>query len=210
MKSPHKSAARGHLGGTGFSLVEVMVALIVISVGLLGIAKMQALALSNTSTSRMRSLIALEAASLASTMRADRTYWSSSTLWSNPTVALKVHIAAGGAVSANDTTLQLPPAANQGCPSSCTAPQLAMSDLQEWGSQLTSIAPSATSDVICTPPPAAAPLSTPVSCQIFLSWTESLVAANAQQAAQQASQQAAQQAAQTAPPPTTYTIYVDP
>ena len=43
----------------GFSLIEVMVAIVVISAGLLGIAKLQALALSNTSTARLRSLAAL-------------------------------------------------------------------------------------------------------------------------------------------------------
>ena len=43
--------------------------LLVISIGLLGIAKMQALALSSTGTAKMRSLAAIEAASLASTIR---------------------------------------------------------------------------------------------------------------------------------------------
>ena len=60
----------------GFSLVEVMVALIIICVGLLGIAKLQALMLSNTGTSRMRALAALEASSIAATMHADRDYWA--------------------------------------------------------------------------------------------------------------------------------------
>ena len=59
----------------GFSLVEVMVAVIVICVGLLGIAKMQALSLSNSTTSRQRSLAAIEAAGLASAMHSNRQYW---------------------------------------------------------------------------------------------------------------------------------------
>src|ERR1700743_472856 len=60
----------------GFTIVETLVALLVISIGLLGIAKMQALAMSSTGTARMRSIAALEAASLASALRADRNYWA--------------------------------------------------------------------------------------------------------------------------------------
>jgi type IV pilus assembly protein PilV len=189
MKLQHDRVTHGRVLATGFSLVEVMVALIVMSVGLLGIAKMQALALSSTTTSRMRSLVALEAASLASTMRADRLYWSLET--ANP---LTVKIGAG-AVTANDANLQV----GTTCPSACTSPQIAVNDLQEWATELNSLAPGTTSVVTCTPPPVKAPLSTPVSCQIFISWTESLVASNAQQAAQAGP-----------PPQTNYTIYVDP
>jgi type IV pilus assembly protein PilV len=191
MKLQHPPAAQRRARRTGFSLIEVMVALIVMSVGLLGIAKMQALALSSTTTSRMRSLMSLEAASLASTMRADRAYWSAETL--SP---LTVKIAAGVVSSTNDTSLQgLDP-----CP--CTSPQLAMNDLNDWAKELNQLAPAATSVVTCTPPPAATPSLTPVSCQIVVSWTESVVASNAQQALQE------QQAA--APAPTSFTIYVNP
>ncbi len=59
----------------GFSLIEVLVALLVISIGLLGIAKMQALALANTNGGRLRALAAIEAASLAASMQAERNYW---------------------------------------------------------------------------------------------------------------------------------------
>src|ERR1700743_819427 len=59
----------------GFTLIEVMVALIIIAIGMLGIAKMQALALSTTESSGVRSLVAIEAASLASSMHANRDYW---------------------------------------------------------------------------------------------------------------------------------------
>ena len=64
----------------GFTIIEVMVALVVISIGLLGIAKMQALALASTSTSRLRSLAAIQAASLGSAMHANRAYWAAATL----------------------------------------------------------------------------------------------------------------------------------
>ncbi|MBV8806756.1 MAG: type IV pilus modification protein PilV [Sinobacteraceae bacterium] len=184
MSSKHATRHRPH--DTGFSLVEVMVALVVMSVGLLGIAKMQGLALSNTTTSRMRSLVALEAASLASTMRADRTYWSEVT--ADPNVA----ISGGTVTSTGDTNL----VAATNCPS-CTPAQIAMNDLGEWATELSSVASVATATVSC-----AVVAGTPNSCKITVSWVEQVVASNAQQATQ------IQQGG--APAPTNYILYVDP
>lgn len=193
MKLQHDSVTHRRARDAGFSLVEVMVAVMVMSVGLLGIAKMQALALSSTTTSRMRSLMSLEAASLASTMRADRAYWSTET--TNP---LTVQIGAG-AVTSNDANLQV----GTTCTSACTSTQIAVNDLQEWATELSSLAPGTTSVVTCTPPPAKTPLLTPVSCQVVISWTEKLVASNAQQALQEAAQGGSTTQ-------TSYTIYVNP
>src|SRR5579871_1527755 len=72
----------------GFSLIEVMVALIVLSVGLLGIARMQTLALSSTNVASKRSLAAIEAASLAASMHENRGYWANSGDPSNATIAI--------------------------------------------------------------------------------------------------------------------------
>jgi type IV pilus assembly protein PilV len=60
----------------GFSLMEVMVALVVSTVGLLGLAKMEALGLSSTSVAGSRSLAAIEASSLAAAMHANPGYWA--------------------------------------------------------------------------------------------------------------------------------------
>ena len=60
----------------GFTLLEVMVALVVTSIGLLGIAKLQALAYASTGSASVRSLVALQAAGLAASMHADRGYWA--------------------------------------------------------------------------------------------------------------------------------------
>src|SRR5204863_9281896 len=69
VKNPHRFLA-------GFSLLEVLVTLIVIAIGLLGLAKTQAAAVSNTQVSRVRSLIALQAESLAGAMHGNRGYWA--------------------------------------------------------------------------------------------------------------------------------------
>jgi type IV pilus assembly protein PilV len=185
MRSSNGTAVYGRPGATGFSLVEVMVALIVMSVGLLGIAKMQALALSSTTSARIRSIAALEAASLASTMSADRTYWA------NVTADPAVTLSAAGVVTASDPTLQ----PNTTCP--CTPPQIAFNDLSDWAADLKLQLQNVQGTVNCTPPTApTAPTPTPASCTISLNWTELQVVSNARQTA--------------APTAINYTLHVNP
>src|SRR5271156_2062104 len=78
MRSDHGSTGgRGvSAHARGFTLLEIMVALIVTSIGLLGIAKLQALAYASTGSAAVRSLVALQAAGLAASMHANRTYWA--------------------------------------------------------------------------------------------------------------------------------------
>jgi type IV pilus assembly protein PilV len=185
----------------GFSLVEVMVALVVISIGLLGIAKMQALALSSTGTAKMRSLAAIEAASLASTMRADRTYWSAIG------ATLTVSVANTGVVTAAPgATVIAAPASN--CASvapACTSAQIAAQDLNDWAQTLINILPGGSAVVQCKVDATGA---NPVSCSIQLTWNENLVALNT---ATNASATATQnQNALTAVQQTKYTLYVEP
>src|SRR5450830_202992 len=66
---PLKSPAKG------YALIEVMISLVIVSVGLLGIAKMFALALGNTQVSGSRALAAIYAGSLSSAMHANRAFW---------------------------------------------------------------------------------------------------------------------------------------
>jgi type IV pilus assembly protein PilV len=170
MRSSNGTAVYGLARAAGFSLVEVMVALIVMSVGLLGIAKMRALALSSTTSARTRSIAALEASSLASTMSADRTYWA------NVTADPVVKLSAAGAVTASDGALQ----ANATCP--CTPPQIAFNDLSDWAADLNLQLPNVQGSVNCTPMTALpSPTPTPASCTISLNWTERQVVSTAQQ-----------------------------
>lgn len=187
---------------SGFSLVEVMVALIVTTVGVLGVVKIQALALSDTGTSRVRSLVAFAAASLAATMHADRAYWANIT--SDPAVDIDV---TRRVVTASDPALVNPPAGGCTLSSPCTAAaQLAAQDLYDWADSLRTIAPAGTSPtatVTCDITPA-----NPVTCAIRIAWTEHLVdtpysnntAASAAQLAQAATQAG----------PVSYTVYAQP
>src|SRR5690554_3683306 len=61
----------------GFTMIEVLVALIILAIGLLGVAGMQALSLTQTSNSSVRSLITNHVYSLSETMRSESDNFSS-------------------------------------------------------------------------------------------------------------------------------------
>jgi len=165
----------------------------VIAIGLLGIAKMQALALSSTTVASERSLAALEASSLGASMHANRAYWAAGGLL--PAAGVTV---TGATV--NDAVL----GAAQDCTTAsgnaepiCDSVQLAAADLQLWAASLAALLPNDTATVICTNV-----VGVPVTCTIQISWAEKAVAVNQQEASQ------AGQNAQFQNP--TYTLYVEP
>jgi type IV pilus assembly protein PilV len=173
----------------GFSLIEVMVAVLVISIGLLGIAKMQALSLSNTGNSRIRALAALEAASLASALQADRTYWTTV-----PVVGADLTAAVTGAsiTAASDGTLTTVQTCT-GAATVCTPAQMAAYDFQSWVAAMNTVIQNDTANIDCTMPPVVAPATTsPVTCTITISWTENLVNSNSAQTVNATTQAALQ------------------
>jgi type IV pilus assembly protein PilV len=186
----------------GFTLVEVLVGLLVISVGVLGVAKVQALALSSTGTARMRSMVALAAASLAATMSAERAYWATRT--ADPAVSININ---SGVITAADQNLQTPPGGGCTALSPCVGTaQIAAQDLHDWVSSLQNILPantSPTATVACQ-----IPANNPVTCAIYIVWTENLVStqysSNVLSSAPQ-NLQAAQNIEQTS-----YTLYTEP
>jgi type IV pilus assembly protein PilV len=161
----------------GFSLVEVMVALLVVSIGLLGIAKMQALALSNTSGARVRALASLEAASLAATMQADRNYWGKVTATTTATIQN------GSVTAASDATLTTAVECTlkaTGSVAPCNGKQMAAYDLQQWAAAMQQVMGlngngANITALVCN----VAAGTDPVSCMITINWTESQVGSNA-------------------------------
>jgi type IV pilus assembly protein PilV len=178
----------------GFSLVEVMVAVVVICIGLLGIAKMQALALSNTTTSRLRALAAIQAAGLAAAMHSNREYWAGAT----PPVTTTFNAGGAGQFLSTDAALQA--AANAALPVGLNTPDviqtcvgaanataicggpagvvnLAAFDLARWAASLNALLPSPQSTITC----AFVAGGAPPSCTIVVSWSEHAVAMNQQE-----------------------------
>jgi type IV pilus assembly protein PilV len=189
-------------GDRGFSLVEVMVALIIICVGLLGIAKLEALMLSSTGTSRLRALVALQAASLADAMHANRDYWDGgSTYWVAANGAL---ILAGAETTTGSTTSTAWTGTNAPGPSPttcldsvCNSEQLAQYDLNLWGNDLAQVLKTSNTSIKCS----TGVTTGLVSCLISISWTENTVAANSQESTVGAPAAFQQQ---------TYTLVVEP
>ena len=185
-RSTHFSGSPRH--SRGFTLLEVMIAFFVVSIGLLGIAKIQALAYASTTTASTRSIVALQAAGLAASMHANRTYWSAAA--APPSITIT-----GTTIS--DATLNgagLPATAcqfGQGAP--CVPATLAANDLHVWATALNSMLNNLNpvTTVSC-------PVAPPVNCQITITWNEKAVGINSQEAA----------AATSFAP--TYVLYVEP
>jgi type IV pilus assembly protein PilV len=197
LRASHTRPARG------FSLVEVLVALIVICVGLLGVAKMQALALSNMTTSRLRALAAFEAAALAGAMHSNRNYWAQTPALYAPNYTITVNPLAAPVVASSDGALSGQASADYtagnagngatglnacvgtvaGLPVCSNSTNLAAYDLARWANSLKGLLPNPSATISC---PSVAGVSAPVSCTIQISWTEKAVSMTGQEARQQA------------------------
>jgi type IV pilus assembly protein PilV len=187
--SRHIGLSAGGSPARGFSMVEVLVSLIIIAVGMLGLAKIQALAYASTGVASQQSIAALEAASLASAMRADRNYWSA------VTTPFSYSAPGTGAPTTTDSTLtNAYVCTSGGANAPCTPAQLAAVDVQSWVTTINATLPNPTATISC---PAVVTAGTPIGCTIQVTWQEENVALNSNSVGNTL----------TAP---TYTLYVVP
>ena len=166
----------------GFSLVEVLVALVVCAIGLLGLAKMESLAMSSTSVANSRSIAAIEASSMAAAMHANPGYWAAGKAQAATIVSAANNFSA--AASCLNTAA--------GGAGPCTPDAMRQYDLQQWAIALAAVLPGYLATISCST------TGFPVTCTIQIQWTENAVAANASQT---------QIGALAAP---TYVLYVQP
>jgi len=146
----------------GFSLVEVLVALVVCAIGLLGLAKMESLALSSTSVANSRSIAAIEASSMAAAMHANPGYWAAGKAQATTIVSAANNFSAAA------------PCLTAGA-GSCIPSAMAFYDLQQWAVALAAVLPGYLATISCST------TGFPVTCTIQIQWTENAVAANASQ-----------------------------
>ncbi|TDK68021.1 type IV pilus modification protein PilV [Sapientia aquatica] len=171
----------------GVSLLEVLIALLIIALGVLGIAKMQALSISNTQVSGSRGLIALQASSIASVLHDNRGYWQTTTPPCNGPKACTftgTSTSYFGNVPASCTIA-----------SPCTKTAVAAYEFDTRLKNLYQIAPSYGLNINCTA------AGGPTSCTIAISWVEKQAAGNASTASIVANQSATTQY---------YYLYVQP
>jgi type IV pilus assembly protein PilV len=198
----YRASARARAGG--FTLLEVMVAVVITAIGLLGIAKIQALAYASTGTASMRSLVAIQAAGLAASMHANRTYWSTG---SAPTV---ITITGTGIVDNGSNTLGTTATAANFCYSGgggapCTTDVMAAFDLHTWALALNTMLNHLNPVTTISCPN----INTPITCTIQVTWNERAVSINNQGATNtQVSNVATAGASGTFAP--TYILYVEP
>lgn len=153
---------------SGFSMLEVLISMLVIMIGVLGIAGMQMLAVNNSENARYEGQAAIMASSLAAEMQANPGFWAQP---ATPTALISV----------SGTTITVVPAYASTCLNViCSPVQMAYYDLQNLGTAMAGVAnvdgatyngtalPSGAGTVSCT----LATLTTPAICTITLSWLE--------------------------------------
>ncbi|MEJ8846912.1 type IV pilus modification protein PilV [Variovorax rhizosphaerae] len=150
----------------GFTLLEVMVAVLLLTIGIFGFAKMQALAISSTHTASSRSIVAMQANSLAAAMHGNREFWGDKTL------APATFSTTGATVTDATAVLSTIPTGNcvsatKPAAATCTPQQMAALEVGLWASNLNSLLPATTSVVNCT-----STATTPVSCVLTINWND--------------------------------------
>lgn len=120
---------------SGFTLLEVMISMVIFSVGMLGLAGIQALALTNNNTAYQRTVAMQHSANMADLIRSSNSF--DETIDSN---FAGIVTSAGSAPSKNciadDTT------------TTCSTSELAVFDIFHWKQRLASALPSGRGTVV--------------------------------------------------------------
>ena len=151
----------------GFSLIEVLVSLVVLSLGLLGIASLLGTSLSGSHTSSVRTQAIVLASDIASRMRANR-----------PTAVAPAPDNYEGIAPTDNRCRAVHFNHRHGAPTVCTPQQMAADDLFDWLAQLAAVLPQGAGVVCLDSTPDDGVAGTPacdgvgVSFAVKVFWTE--------------------------------------
>ncbi len=162
------------MSNKGFSLIEVLVSLVLLSISLLAFIASEAIAVNNTTIARFHSLAALMSTSMASAMRANPAFWETYSPAQLAPESLTITASAGqdtfSETTLSDTTLN---SYSTNCTtSSCTAAAQAAYDIKMFGMSVANLLPNGSAKIACG---FQSNLS-PVSCVITISWSEKDIA----------------------------------
>lgn len=139
------------VGQSGFTLIEVLVAMVVVSIGLLGIVGMQTVGLASTHQSHERSTAAITAQNITERMRANPAGFAAG---GYDGIA---HPSSGNAPSPDCSTTR------------CSAAELAAYDVYQWDARLSDRLPAGRGRIVCNESPC-----TPRSPRtVIIIWRES-------------------------------------
>ncbi len=147
------------MNSSGFTMIEVLTALVVFSVGLLGMATLMGTAVQGNHSAYSRTMAAFLANNMADRLRANIR-----------------GVQAGNYAIIAANTPGVPPGAGPPCDSiasACVPSQIAVRDGAEWQTMVVNLLPTATGDVVCAIPPSAPFSPTGGMCIITLAWQDS-------------------------------------
>lgn len=151
---PEISQPGGRHKQSGFSLIEALVAFLILSIGMLGIASLQTMALKSGHTAILRTVAVMKADEIIESIRA------------NPTVLLSYAATPADAGIDNGCSQTTVAAAV------CTTVQQAQDDIFRWKNSLIEVLPnnaSTTASVVVTPPVAP---ETMTGIVVTINWSE--------------------------------------
>ena len=182
----HRLRSRRRAAQRGFSILEVLIALLVLMFGVLGMIGMQTMAINNTEIGRYTSRAAIEAASIGAAMKADASYWNAPpgtvTVQAGTGQWGQVTVTGGPALSSawcNSVTAP-PVCSGSGCQqavanNNCNSQQTAYYDLAVWGADIATALPSGTLTIACATSSGSL-CASPALYLVTISWVEKNIA----------------------------------
>lgn len=157
---------KGNSGAKGFTLLEVLIAVVILGVGLLGLAGLLMVSVRTNQSAYLRSQASFLAQSMADRMRANQ-----SAVWGNA-YNVTVPVATSPLDPAGDV------GSNAVCP--CDVARLASRDLYWWSKEIHTFLPNAGANINCVRNPAAVGAAPSTrfrvtfdgTCTISIAWSE--------------------------------------
>jgi type IV pilus assembly protein PilV len=145
------STQRHHpIGQHGFTLIEVLIAVVIIAIGLLGLAGLNAVGINSTHTSHLRSLASIHTENMADMMRANISGVDANDYANNAAPAtIDYSTITGAGAPGIDCRPDVTGTAFSGGSTACTPAEQAQVDAFNWVTAIANDLPAGTGTVIC-------------------------------------------------------------